>query len=141
MPNTSDPAARVNGSDAFKLAVADFIGGNFSDPGHSNLNLKTQTIHLHSGDPGFDGSDKLTGADYDGPHPVTWGVAASEGANGRGKITGSNVTFNVPGGIEITHYSVWAGTTYLYGKSLNPTVSLSAKGKVTITPTHAYGLV
>lgn len=134
--------SRLGGSDAFKLAVANLIGGLAADAGASTLaSLANQTVSLHKADPGSTGGGgtELTGGGY-ARKPVVWNPATDDGGSpGRGKITGNPITFDVPAG-DITHYGVWCGGVYLYGKSLNPAVNLSAPGKVTITPTHAYGL-
>jgi hypothetical protein len=66
--------------------------------------------------------------------------------NTRGQITGSVCTFDVPGGVAINFYGVRAGTVaapgaFLYGKPLQPGATLTAAGKITLTPTHAYGLL
>ena len=137
----SESLLRVNGSNAFKLAVANLIGGLAANAGGNTLTALTgQTVRLHTGDPGSTGANEVVaaGSGY-APKPVTWQPAAVEPGTGRGKITGDPITFDVPAG-NIAFYSVWQGSTYLYGKALNPAVTLSAAGKVTITPTHAYGL-
>jgi hypothetical protein len=137
---TIDPGMlRVNGSDAFKKAIANLIGGLAANAGGNTLStLAGQQVSLHSADPGKTGASELTGGGY-ARKPVTWNAAEVEAGTGRGKITGNPIQFDVPAG-AIGFYGVWVGGTYLYGKALNPAVTLSAAGKVTITPTHAYGL-
>lgn len=130
---------RVNGSDPFKLAIANLIGGLAVNAGGNTItSLANQTISLHSSDPLTNGTGEITGGGY-ARKAVTWNAATVEGGTGRGKITGNPIQFDVPAG-AISFYGVWVGGTYLYGKALNPAVTLSAPGKVTITPTHAYGL-
>jgi hypothetical protein len=130
---------RVNGSDAFKKAVANLIGGLAANAGGNTLTALTpQTVSLHSADPGSTGASELTGGGY-ARKAVTWNPADLEPGTGRGRITGDPIQFDVPAG-NIGFYGVWQGANYLYGKALNPAVNLSAAGKVTITPTHAYGL-
>ena len=130
--------ARVNGSDTFKLAVANAIRGV------NPTGLTTQFISLHTTDPLTTGTPgELTdGVGGYARQPVTWGAAAMDGT--QAKITGGQLTFNVPGSVAINFYGVWTaatGGTYLYGKALTPGATLSAAGTITITPTHAYGLL
>ena len=134
--------SRLNGSNAFKLAVANLIGGLAANAGGNTLAaLTTQTVRLHTADPGSNGINEVVaaGSGY-AAKPVVWNPAEVDAGSGRGKITGEPVTFDVPAG-AIAFYSVWSGGTYLYGKALNPAVNLSAQGKVTITPSHSYGLI
>jgi hypothetical protein len=149
MPTTPDPEpaeefageSRVNGSNAFKITIADLIGGRTpgtTNGGLASATLATQTVSLHSSNPGTTGAGELTGGGY-ARKPVVWGAAAIDGSD-RGQITGAAIQFDVPAG-AIAFYGVWAGGTYLYGKALNPAVTLSTAGKVTVTPTHAYGLL
>jgi len=133
--------SRINGSNAFKITIADLIGGR--TPGTTNgglalATIATQTVSLHSADPGSTGASELTGGGY-ARKPVVWAAASIDG-NSRGQIAGAPIQFDVPAG-AIGFYGVWAGGTYLYGKALNPAVTLSTAGKVTVTPTHAYGLL
>jgi hypothetical protein len=137
---------RVNGSSPFKRTIANAIGGKVNTP----MNLTTQYISLHTGDPGSTGASEVTGGGY-ARLQVTWATAVDDtgGALAKGKITGGALAFNVPAA-TISHYGVWNvatgagdGTTtgYMYGKTLSATVALSVAGKVTVTPTHAYGLL
>ena len=138
-PDEAVAQLRVNGSDAFKKAVANLIGGLAANAGGNTLTALTpQTVSLHSADPGAAVTSELTGGGY-ARKAVVWNPSEVEAGTGRGKITGDPIQFDVPAG-NIGFYGVWQGATYLYGKSLNPAVNLSAVGKVTITPTHAYGL-
>ena len=141
-PEESTGSPRINGSGAYKRAVANLIGGLAANAGGNTLTALTgQTVRLHTADPGSTGINEViaAGSGY-AAKPVTWQPAEVEAGTDRGKITGDPITFDVPAG-DIKFYSVWAGATYLYGKALNPAVNLSAPGKVTITPTHAYGLL
>lgn len=128
-----DPAMlRVNGSDAFKIAVCTAIG------------QQGGVVSLHSSDPGTTGAGEISGSGY-ARQTTTWGAATVQGSGpdaGRAKITGSTLTFNVPGNTAIAFYGVRkADGTYLYGKALQPGATLTAAGTITITPTHAYGLL
>ena len=140
---TPDIDVRVNGSEAFKRAIANLIGGLAANAGGNTLTALTgQTIRLHTADPGETGINEVpaAGSGY-APKPVVWNPATSDGgAPAKGRIVGDAITFDVPAG-DIKFYSVWQGATYLYGKALNPAVNLSAAGKVTITPSHSYGLL
>lgn len=137
---------RVNGSSPFKRTIANAIGGKANTP----MNLANQWISLHTGDPGNDGANEVTGGGY-ARIQVTWGNAVDDsgGALAKGKITGNALKFNVPQG-TISHYGVWnvatgqgdlTTTGYLYGKSLSAVITLGAAGSVTVTPTHSYGLL
>ena len=123
--------SRIGATNSFKTAVANYIAtlGN--------------SISLHSADPGLVGSAEISGGGY-ARKTTNWTTATivSGGANnGRAQITGSVLQFDVPGGVAINFYGVWNGTTFLYGKPLAPGATLTAAGRITITPTHAYGLL
>jgi hypothetical protein len=124
--------SRIGATNAFKQAVANFIG------------TQGAVISLHSADPGTSGASEISGGGYSRKTTV-WGAATvvSGGANdGRALITGSTQTFNVPGGVAINFYGVWsAGGVFQYGKPLQPGATLTSAGTITITPTHAYGLL
>jgi hypothetical protein len=130
-PAAGDP--RNGASDAFKLAVCNFIG------------QQGGLISLHSADPGPTGANaEISGSGY-ARKTTTWGAASavSGGPNdGRAQIVGSTLTFDVPGGVSISYYGVRkTDGTFLYGKPLQPGATLTAAGKITLTPTHAYGLL
>ena len=152
-PNMTTPdeagSLRNNGSNAFKRAVVNMICGLAANAGGNTLTTLTpQTISLHKADPGNDGvgggngsgsNSELTGGSY-ARKPVTWNPAAAPvTVDGVATVTGTAIQFDVPAG-DIKFYGVWQGATYLYGKELNPQVNLSVPGKVTITPSHSYGL-
>ncbi|QFG09412.1 head protein [Mycobacterium phage Yuna] len=99
-------------------------------------------LSLHSADPGTTGASEITGGGY-ARKTFAWGTAAivSGGADdGKAKSTGTTQTMNVAAGVAVTHYGVRkADGTFLYGKALNPGVTLNANGVVDVTPTHTYG--
>ncbi|AJA43700.1 hypothetical protein SEA_MARCOLIUSPRIME_27 [Mycobacterium phage Marcoliusprime] len=118
-------------TDAFKLAIANAIGAQGA------------VISLHSADPGKTGANEINGGGY-AQKTTVWGAAVivSGGADdGKARITGSTLQFNVPGGVAITHYGVRsAGGTFLYGKPLAPGATLNGNGVIDVTPTHTYDL-
>lgn len=100
-------------------------------------------LRLHTADPGTTGANEVTGGAY-GRKTFAWGTPAivSGGTdNGKAKALGATTTMNIPGGVAVTHYSVGkADGTFLYGKPLDPGVTLTADGAVDVTPTHTYDL-
>jgi hypothetical protein len=143
-PEESAEESRTGGSDQFKLAVANLIGGNAANTGAATTLLAGQWISLHNADPGATGANEIsTGT---GRQKVTWGAAASDNSSTPplGKITGNELTFSITGtNTTVSHYGVWSAVTagtFLYGKPLSTSVTLTAAGTVKITPTHAYGL-
>lgn len=131
--------SRKNGSAAFKKAVVNMIGGLAANAGGNTLTTLTpQTISLHATDPGGTGVGEVTGGGY-ARKAVTWNPATGGTGDDVSTITGAPIQFDVPAG-DIKFYGVWQGGTYLYGKALNPQVNLSVAGKVTVTPSHSYGL-
>lgn len=148
---------RENGSNAFKLTIIAAIGGLPIPPSATatagTIDLSTQWISLHTADPGTTGTPgELNTAGVYKRQRVTWNAptAITEGGIQKSRITGTVPAFDVPAG-TISHYGVWAGGsatgggTYLYGKPIGPgtgsSVTLSTQGKITITPTHSYGLL
>lgn len=143
--------ARFGGSPDFKLYIANIIGGLTGDSGVSTLTtLAGQQVSLHKGDPGDAGANELTAgagvADYK-RQDVTWTAATGGAGDAVATITvaAPGLTFNIAAadvGATITHFGVWhkATSKFLYGKPLSTTVTLGAPGKVTVTPTHSYGL-
>jgi hypothetical protein len=147
---------RENGSDPFKKTVVAAICGlpipPQASPAAGTIDISVQWISLHITDPG---STQATATASEIPttgvykrQRVTWGApdAIIEGGLSKGRITGTVPAFDVPAG-TIAHYGVWAGGTntgggtYLYGKPLSAQITLGSAGKVTITPTHSYGLL
>jgi hypothetical protein len=136
VPSEVDP--RLGATSVFKLAIANYIG------------TQGRLISLHSGDPGLTGATEIPATNGYTKQLTTWGAAVvvSGGANdGRAQITGSTLTFSVPGGVGINYYGVWSGASaaapgnFLYGKPLQPGATLTSAGQITLTPTHAYGLL
>lgn len=127
------PESRDAATTAFKSAVATFIG------------QQGRLVSLHTGDPGATGTNEVSSGGYT-KQLTTWG-APTTASDGRAVITGSMVTFSVPGAVPITYYGVWSGTSagtpgnFLYAKQLEPTATLTVAGQVNLTPTHAYGLL
>jgi hypothetical protein len=82
-----------------------------SDNGrNSSVNgLATACTHmsLHTADPGTTGAAELTGGTpaY-ARKAVTWAAAASGTRN-----LSAAVTFDVPGGVSVSHFGVWAAVT------------------------------
>jgi len=153
MPTTPEPPAeeefvgesRVNGSPDFKKAIADLIGGTNSANAIKVIAGATapgtvvpQQISLHSTDPLSTGTGEVTGGGY-ARKAVTWTAATGGAGDAVASISGAPIQFDVPQGF-IGWFGVWQGGTYLYGKKLNPQVTLSVAGKVTVTPSHSYGL-
>lgn len=146
-PIVATASSRItNGSQNYLLTVANAIRGVANTP----WNLGTQWISLHSDDPGPTGANELTGGGY-ARKQVTWSAAVIDVDAGdtRGKLNGNPVTFDVPAA-RIEYYGLWNVATgpgtpatngFLYGKELTATIQLNAAGKITITPTHLYGLL
>lgn len=89
------------------------------------------TISAHIGDPGPAGtSNEVVGGGYS-RQSTTWGSASG------GVITGSQVTFTVPGGTSVTHLGRWNGSTYL-GSIDSPDASVSPAGEIKPTPSYTY---
>lgn len=144
------PSPRNGGSDIFKVTIANAIRGVANTP----CNLAQQWISLHTGDPLATGANEIAAGAGNAPGykrmQVNWKPAVID--EEKGKITADPITFEVPGDAAkpITHYAVWnvetgngngSSTGFLYGKPLSANVTLSSPGKVTITPTHLYGLL
>lgn len=112
-------------TDAFKNAVANAVValGN--------------SISLHSADPGTTGANEIAGGGYT-RKTTTWGAAAV--ASGNSTSTGSTMQFDVEANDVASHYGVWNGGTFLYGRPLTPGVTINAvgNGKVDVTPTYTY---
>jgi hypothetical protein len=136
----------TNYSSNYLLTIANAIRGTANTP----WNLGTQWISLHSDDPGPTGANELTGGGY-ARKAVTWGAPTidTESGDARGKIAGTPITFDVPAG-RIEYYGVWnvatgAGTPatngFMYGKELSVVITLAQVGKITVTPTHLYGIL
>ncbi|ALF01402.1 hypothetical protein SEA_LILPHARAOH_25 [Mycobacterium phage LilPharaoh] len=118
-------------ADAFKLAVVTAIG------------QQGALISLHSGDPGVTGANEITGGNY-ARKTTTWGEASiiSGGDNdGKARIVGSTLQFNVPGGTAVNYYSVRKSDgTFLYSRPLTPGATLNGDGVIDVTPEHIYDL-
>lgn len=143
-PDPEELEGRTGGSDDFKLAVTNLIGGNATNTAAATALLASQWISLHKGDPLTTGAEEITTGT--GRQKVTWAAAALDNnqSPALGKITGNELTFSITGtNTTVSHYGVWSAVTggkFLYGKPLSTSVTLTAAGTVKITPTHAYGL-
>lgn len=134
----------------FKLTVANAIRGVANTP----ASLTNQWVSLHTGLRGPIELSEISGGGY-ARKQVTWAAAVIDeelGEDGliRSKLIGNPLTFDVPAGVTITRYGLWnvasgdgngTSTGYLYGKELTAAILLNTAGKVTITPTHLYGLL
>jgi len=136
--------SRKNGSAPFKRAIVNMIGGLAANAGGNTLTTLTpQLMSLHTADPGSTGASEITGAAATAAgyvkKAITWNPSTGGVGDDVATITGAPIQFDVPAG-DIRFYGVWQGGTYLYGKALNPQVNLSVAGKVTVSPSHSYGL-
>ena len=92
----------------------------------------TTYASLHTGDPGSDGDDEVSGGSpaY-ARKTISWNSASG------GSIDSSNAPeFDVPGGTTITHWGVWtasSGGTFLFGGSLSAPESYGSQGDYTLT--------
>lgn len=152
---TPGPEPRVGGADSYLLTIINAIAGRLAAGKTTPMDLTTQYISLHKSNPGEEGTtaatSELTGGGY-ARKQVTWGPATAINSDvtvDKGKVTGNALTFDVPAG-TITHYGVWnvatgsgnsTSTGWMYGKPLSAVITLGQAGKVTVTPTHAYGLL
>lgn len=117
----------------FKRAVAGFITGHTG-----GLDLTNQLMSLHDGTTGDGSINEIEGGDYVRT-PVMWGQVREGGENTSAWVYSSPVIFWLPP-CRITHYGIWAGDTFLYGKELPAPVELAEGGSIGVTASHAYGL-
>lgn len=90
-------------------------------------------LSLHTADPGQTGASEVTGGSPAYARKLTtWGAADASGVS-----TGSQVTFDVPGGTTITHVGFWsAATAGTFRGSVNITdETFAAQGQYLFTPT------
>lgn len=132
---------RTGGSDAFKLAVINLIGGNSANTAAATALLANQWVSLHRDDPGTTGANDIG----TGRQKIIWAAAAADNSQSPslGKITGNELTFPITGSTTVSHYGVWSavtGGTFLYGKPLSTSVTVNAGAALKITPTHSFGL-
>lgn len=91
-------------------------------------------VSLHTGDPGKTGANEVVGGSY-ARQATAWAAATMAGDNGQS--VGSDCTFSVPANTTCTHFGVWSNTTFQYGASLAPPISIGASaGTVIVTPTY-----
>lgn len=77
---------------------------------------------LHTADPGRTGANEVTGGAY-AREPVTYGTPT----DGAGDIV-APVTINVPEGVTVTHYGMWDGDEFLFGRALAQTQEFATAG-------------
>ncbi len=101
-------------------------------------------VSLHTADPGTTGASEVSGGSY-AKQATTWGasVDGSGGDAGKAVSTGSDVTFTIPASTTVAYFGVWnaAGSTFLWGAALTPSVTINANGpgQVTVTPRAKHG--
>ncbi|CRK59090.1 Phage protein [Alloactinosynnema sp. L-07] len=88
-------------------------------------------ITLHTADPGTTGASEVAGGAYT-REQTTWAAFAG------GSRVGSQVTFDVPAGVTITHWGIRtaaSGGTFYYGGTLSASETFGAAGQYLFTPT------
>lgn len=88
-------------------------------------------ISFHTNDPGTNGANEASGADYGGRVQTTW-----TGGTVDGTVTGSEVTIHVPAGAW-AWCGIWSaasGGTWIEKFPVNAN-TLSAPGDIKVTPT------
>jgi hypothetical protein len=87
---------------------------------------------IHTGDPGTNGANEVTGGGY-ARVQTTWGAAAGS------QITGSQVTFNIPGaGTQIQYWGIWtlvSGGVFGFGEALPQNQTYGSPGLYFLTVT------
>ncbi len=71
-------------------------------------------MSLHSGDPGTTGANEITGGSPAYARKNVTLAAASGGA----RTVASPPSFDVPGGVTLSHFGLWNGPTFLWGGTL-----------------------
>lgn len=84
-------------------------------------------VSLHSADPGGAGTSELSGGSYARKTP-----AYSAAANGQADLSG-NLVFDIPAGVSVSHYGLWAGATFYGGAALSATETYGGAGTYTLT--------
>ncbi len=89
-------------------------------------------VSLHTGDPGSNGANEVTGGSpaY-ARKAVTWNAAASGNLDNN-----ANPVFDVPAGTTITHYglqSASSGGTFYGGDALSASETFGGQGTYTLT--------
>ena len=83
-------------------------------------------VSLHTGDPGENGANEVTGGTY-AQQSITFSAAAS------GNLDSSNTpVFDVPSGTTVTHVGYWAGATFKGGDAVTNEV-FASDGTYTLT--------
>lgn len=83
------------------------------------------TVSLHTGDPGTTGANEVTGGT---PAYARVGITWNSASGGGLDNSGSNPTFNVPGGVTVSHWGLWGGATFLGGGALSNAESFAGQG-------------
>lgn len=90
-------------------------------------------VSLHTADPGTSGTAEVTGGlPAYSRKAITWTTASSSTIT-----SGSTVTFDVPGGVTITHLGYWSASTggVFYGSRPFDTAQVFAtQGTYTLSP-------
>ena len=87
-------------------------------------------VSLHSASPGRTGANEIS----DGRQATVWGPAVMRGDGAVAE--GSECYFNVPAGVTCTHFGVWAGTEFLYGAAIDPSVTMDEPGTLVLVPSY-----
>lgn len=81
-------------------------------------------ISLHSADPGTTGANEISGGS---PAYARKSVTYPAASGGERTIAEENApVFDVPGGATVSHFAIWDGSTFLWGRAIrneagNPT--------------------
>lgn len=91
-------------------------------------------VSLHTGDPGTSGASEVSGGSYARQTPS---YAASSGGTAD---LASSVTFNVPGGVTVSHYGLWdGGGAFLGGEALTTPREFASGGTYELTSAPVNG--
>lgn len=88
-------------------------------------------ISLHTGDPGTTGANEVTGTGYARKVP-TWGTASN------GSISAGELTFDIPAGLNVTHFgyqTAATGATFRGGNPLAAAKTDTTAFQVKVVPT------
>ena len=155
-PAADDAEARAGAGDVFKKTIIAAIAGQ-APTAAGGVAITAQWVSLHNmpggvsahmSDANVAGTELAATGGY-ARKQVTWDTAGvqivtspADAAFTVAKISGNALTFDV-GATTITHYAVYTAETggqFLYGKPISAQITLSAPGKVTIVPSHSYGM-
>lgn len=92
-------------------------------------------MSLHSADPGVTGANEISGGS---PAYARKAVTLAAAANGARSVASMPV-FDVPGGVTVSHWALWNGSTFLWGGPLKTAGGASTSetwtNQGTFTPT------